>query len=105
MRGSPGAKVAAREQERLSGRGSLPEKARVAEGQESPRQVKRVLTEERHRVREGRREDRPRDASARRSRRSRGPRDARARRSREERPQAEKTMLREFRRGCTCFSK
>ena len=41
MRGSSGAKVATRVQVRLSGRGSLPEKVMVAEGQESLRQVKR----------------------------------------------------------------
>ena len=45
VRGSSGAKVAARVQVRLSGRGSLPEKARVAEGQESLRQVKRDRAE------------------------------------------------------------
>ena len=41
MRGSSEAKVAARVQVRLNRCGSPPEKARVAEGQESLRQVKR----------------------------------------------------------------
>ena len=61
VRGSSGVKVAARVQVRLSGRGSLPEKARVAEGQESLRQVKRDRAEERQsarRLRRGRAEGR-----------------------------------------------
>ena len=55
VRGSSGAKVAARVQVRLSGRGSLPEKARVAEGQELLRQVKRDRAEGRQSVRRLRR--------------------------------------------------
>ena len=52
VRGSSGAKVAARVQVRLSGRGSLPEKVRVAEaGQKSLRQVKRDQAEERQSAR------------------------------------------------------
>ena len=62
MRGSPGAKVAAREQVRLSGRGSLPEGARVAEAtEERPGRGTPWL-------REGHGEDRLRNARARRSR-------------------------------------
>ena len=65
VRGSPGAKVAAREQVRLSGRGSLPEGARVTEAtEERPGRGTPWL-------REGRGEDRLRNARAKRSRSAR----------------------------------